>query len=65
MTNILKKPLFGFLENEIVKQMKLLALNPPGNLVMNVEAMSGGTEGDKNKILDNLVLWIKLRYTNH
>lgn len=49
----MKKPLFGFLDNEIVKQLKVLAMNPPTVVVQSEGASS---EDHKKKILDNMLL---------
>lgn len=57
ISQICKKPLFGFLENEIVKQLKLMALNPPPSL--NQEAFlnqASQKEENKEDILNKLVL---------
>ena len=57
LKNLSKKPLFNFLQTEIVKQFKLSLLKPP-----KASAQRGGhkaqatTEEAKNKNLDNLLL---------
>lgn len=51
METIAKKPIFSFLEVEIVKSLKKIAMNPPEFL-----QSSKGEGVGKEKVLDNLML---------
>ena len=46
-----KKPLFSFLEIEIVRALKKYVMNPP-----EFKIAPGGDENTKQKVLDNLML---------
>ena len=37
-----KKPLFGFLDNEIVKLFKMFAMNPPASFISGSNVVVGG-----------------------
>ena len=59
LQTISKKPIFSFLETEIVKSFKRAILNPPASMqgggpVIGVNA--DGEEKDKKKVLDCLML---------
>ena len=70
LTQALRKPIFGFIEIEIVKPLKRWAANPPANVIQMVPLTQGGisatTDGPaatgvssqpltKEDVLDNML----------
>ena len=56
---ISKKPIFSFLETEIVKSFKRAILNPPPSMLGGGPVIGGNTDGeekDKKKVLDSMML---------
>lgn len=51
-----KKPMFSFLETEIVRCLKKFILNPPPGFIEGEVIVGGGTKEDKKKKLDSLLL---------
>lgn len=49
---LLKKPIFTFLDSEIVKALKRFAMDPPASFTDGF----GKTEQDKQKVLDGAFL---------
>lgn len=47
LVQILKKPIFGFIEIEIVKLFKRWAQNPPAHVLQMVPITEGGIAGDR------------------
>lgn len=57
LEKVAKKPLFGFLDNEIVKPFKMFAASPPASFNSGgVIVSSGASENAKKKALDSLLL---------
>lgn len=58
MLTLTKKPLFSFLETEIVRCLKKVAMNPPAAMQEEGTVVVGqaGDEKTKKKALDSLML---------
>ena len=54
---VMKKPIFSFLDNETVKQLKIIAMNPPQVITQPRAGATGNSQtSQKDKILNNIVL---------
>ena len=56
MQTVFKKPIFSFLDNEIVKNVKILAMNPPQVSQVSTGGANHGGQDATQKALDNLLL---------
>ena len=63
LVQVLRKPIFGFIEIEVVKLMKRFAAHPPAHIVAMAPLTEGGTTEEsqnepvtKEEALDNVLL---------